>query len=222
MLCAFTTDDYQGLTWLSWKFLCLGRRLLCYHNVLSSCMHGSWPRTERFALVRLRIRRTTQSRDRDEFFFSCCLFYEYWEDGSFHHVLLGAGPLVGKGKRSKLAAILLLPGYLLLFLLLVPCCFCFMYSSCRGGTPVPHPPSGLLIATTDTPTLTRLATHCVLNTTNLDWKSGPQTKPPPSPPPPTTGRCSVPSSLKCRMSFLPLFFPPTSLLIATLVLEMRN
>jgi hypothetical protein len=198
MLRAFTTDDYQGLIWLSWKFLCLGRRLLCYHIVLSSCMHGSWPRTERFALVRLRIRRTTQSKDRDEFFFFCCLFYEYWEDGSFHHVLLGAGPLVGKEKRSKLAAILLLPGYPLLFLLLVPCCFCLMYSSCRDGTPVPHLPPGHLIATTDTPTLTRLATHCVLNTTDLNWKSGPQTTPPPSPPPPTTGRCSLPSNVPCH------------------------
>jgi hypothetical protein len=40
----------------------------------------------------------------------------------------GAGPLVGKGKRSKLAAILLLPGYYTCFLLLVPRRrFCFMY-----------------------------------------------------------------------------------------------
>jgi hypothetical protein len=108
----FTTDDYHGLIiWLSWKFLCLGRRLLCYHIVLSSCMHGSWPRTERFALVRLRIRRTTQSKDRDEFFLVIVCFTSIGKTGSFHHVLLGAGPLVGKGKRSKLAAILLLPGY---------------------------------------------------------------------------------------------------------------
>jgi hypothetical protein len=66
------------------------------------------------ALVRLR-GYAGQSKARigmSSFFSLIVCFTSIGKTGSFHHVLcLELGPLVGKGKRSKLAAILLLPGY---------------------------------------------------------------------------------------------------------------
>ena len=60
----FTTDDYQGLTWMSWIFLCLGREasLSSYRPVI---VHAWFLATDRAlgALVRLsRIRRTGQPK----------------------------------------------------------------------------------------------------------------------------------------------------------------
>jgi hypothetical protein len=79
------------------------------------------------ALVRLR-GYAGQSKARigmSSFFFLIVCFTSIGKTGSFHHVLcLELGPLVGKGKRSKLAAILLLD-----ITPLITCCptssFCF-------------------------------------------------------------------------------------------------
>ena len=102
----FTTDDYQGLTWLSWIFLCIGREasLSSYRPVI---VHAWFLATDRAlgALVRLsRIRRTGQPKQGSGrfLFFSCCLFYEYWEDGFFHHhIPLGSWSLSRERKNDS-------------------------------------------------------------------------------------------------------------------------
>jgi len=123
---------------LSWTFLLLREKasLSSYRPVI---VHACFLATDRalWALVRLsRIRRTTQRRIGTSPF--SCLFvlrvlgrrvlssYPTWD-----------GPLVGKGKRSKLATILLLPGLYHFFCILSLRCFCCMYSPCRPGSPVP-------------------------------------------------------------------------------------
>jgi hypothetical protein len=94
------------------------------------------------ALVRLR-GYAGQSKARigmSSYFFSRCLFYEYWEDRVFSSCsLLGAGFLSRERKTIKAGRDLAVAWILLLLLLVVSRCrFGFMYLPCCEGTPVHH------------------------------------------------------------------------------------
>jgi hypothetical protein len=89
-----------------------------------------------------------------------------------------------------------------------------MYSSCRGGTPVPRLASGHLIVTSDTPTPNCLPAASSTPPTLLDLRTIDHAAAAAATSytsPSTTGRCSAPPSLeRICLSFL-LFLPPTTL-----------
>jgi hypothetical protein len=98
------------------------------------------------ALVRLR-GYAGQSKARigmSSYFFSRCLFYEYWEDRVFSSCsTLGAGSRSRERKTIKAGRDLAVAWILLLLLLVVPRRrFGFMYLPCCEGTPVPHLAAG--------------------------------------------------------------------------------